>query len=216
MKTIWPTPGATPLACFRAAAAGCCGAEEEEAACRKYARFPFNAHAASCLFPNPPTNKKWPSQKRTHQMNPIAYLNSTLFQIELLSKPQVCYTMLSLPQPSNFLIVDLPGAATSSSSAEESAWRKAPPVRNIQGRKRNDLAPKLNSQPREEGWLGETRNRPCAWPCSPGAGEGSRPRGPLVCSNGSCSAHPGRINQVGPGENRIAGTPIQWQWTSII
>ena len=97
-----------------------------------------------------------------------------------------------------------------------SAWRKAPPVRNIQGRKRNDLAPKLNSQPREEGWLGETRNRPRAWPCSPGAGEGSRPRGPLVCTNGSCSAHPGRINQVGPGENRIAGTPIQWQWTGII
>ena len=42
-------PGATPLAC---------GAEEEEAACHKYARFPFNAHAASCLFLNPLTNNK--------------------------------------------------------------------------------------------------------------------------------------------------------------
>ena len=51
-------PGATPLACFRAAATGCCGAEEEEAACHKYARFPFNAHAASCLFLDPPTNNK--------------------------------------------------------------------------------------------------------------------------------------------------------------
>ena len=78
MKTIWPTPGATPLACFRAAAAGCCGAEEEEAACRKYARFPFNAHAASCLFLNPPTKRKWPSQKRTRQMNAKAHLNYTI------------------------------------------------------------------------------------------------------------------------------------------
>jgi len=35
----------TPLACLQAAATGC-AAEEEEAAYRKYALFPFNAHAA--------------------------------------------------------------------------------------------------------------------------------------------------------------------------
>ena len=80
--------------------------------------------------------------------------------------------MLALPQPSNFLHVDLPGAATSSFSAAGSASRKAPRVRNIQGRKRNDLASRLSPQPPEERWLGETRNHPRAWPCSPGAGRG--------------------------------------------
>jgi len=43
--------------------------------------------------------------------------------------------MLALPQPSKFLIVDLPGAATSSSSAAASGWR-GQPVRNIQGKKK--------------------------------------------------------------------------------
>ena len=72
-------PGATPLACFRAAATGCCGAEEEEAACHKYARFPFNAHAASCLFLNPPTNNKMTkSRNEQRQMKPIVHLNYTI------------------------------------------------------------------------------------------------------------------------------------------